>query len=95
MGMRKLITISVPRPLLKKAEQVAREENRTRSELLCEALRLYVDTREARTAAVRERVEALIDEIQSRTRSVPPREIRKIVREAVEAARRRKRRTRA
>ena len=31
MGLRKLITISVPPPLLKRAEQVAREENRTKS----------------------------------------------------------------
>lgn len=93
--MRKLITISVPPPLLKKAEQVAREENRTKSELLREALRFYVDTREARTAAVRERAGALIDEIQTRTRGVPPKEIRKIVREAVEAARRAKRRASA
>lgn len=95
MGMRKLITISVPPPLLRKAEQVAREENRTRSELLREALRFYVDTREARTAATRERAGALIDEIQGRTKGVPSRQIRKIVRDAVEAARRVKRRVTA
>ena len=35
-----------------------------------------------------ERVGALIEEIQNRTKAVPPKEIRKVVREAVEAARR-------
>ena len=63
MSTRKLITISVPPPLLKRAEQVAREENRTKSELLREALRFYVDTREVRKAGLRERVGALIEEI--------------------------------
>jgi predicted transcriptional regulator len=74
------------------AEQIAREENRTKSELLREALRFYVDTREVRRAGIRERVGALIEEIQNRTKAAPPKEIRKVVREAVEAARRVKRR---
>jgi predicted transcriptional regulator len=95
VGTRKLITISVPPPLLKRAEQIAREENRTKSELLREALRFYVDTREVRKAGMRERVGALIDEIQNRTKGVPPKEIRKVIREAVEAARRGKRRATA
>lgn len=95
MGTRKLITISVPPPLLKRAEQIAREENRTKSELLREALRFYVDTREVRKAGIRERVGALIEEIQNRTTTVPPKKIRKVVREAVEAARRVKRRATA
>lgn len=95
MSTRKLITISLPPPLLKRAEQMAREENRTKSELLREALRFYVDTREVRKAGMRERVGALIEEIQNRTKTVPPKEVRKIVREAVEAARRVKRRATA
>ena len=95
MSTRKLITISVPPPLLKRAEQIAREENRTKSELFREALRFYVDTREVRKARIRERVGALIEEIQNRTKAVPPKEIRKVVREAVEAARRVKRRATA
>jgi metal-responsive CopG/Arc/MetJ family transcriptional regulator len=95
VGTRKLITISVPPPLLKRAEQIAREENRTKSELLREALRFYVDAREVRKGGMRERAGALIDEIQSRTKSVPPRQVRKLVREAVEAARRGKRRATA
>ena len=95
MGTRKLITISVPPPLLKRAEQIAREENRTKSELLREALRFYIDAREVRKEGMRERAGALIDRIQSRTKGVPPREVRKLVREAVEAARRGKRRATA
>lgn len=82
MSTRKLITISVPPPLLKRAEQIARAENRTKSELLREALRFYVDTREVRKAAMQARTLALIDEIQNRTKDVPPKEIRKVVREA-------------
>lgn len=95
VATRKLITISVPPPLLKRAEQIAREENRTKSELFREALRFYVDTREVRKAGMRERVGVLIDEIQNRTKGVPPKKIRKVIREAVEAARRGKRRATA
>jgi predicted transcriptional regulator len=91
VGTRKLITISLPPELLKKAEHVAQQENRTKSELLREALRFYIDTNEVRRRAARERLFALIDRVQARTRSVPPREIRKLVREAVEAARRARR----
>jgi predicted transcriptional regulator len=74
---------------------IAGEENRTTSELLREALRFYVDTREVRQAAMRDRVAMLIDDIQGRIEGVPPREIRKVVREAVEAARRGQRRATA
>jgi len=95
MGTRKLITISVPPPLLRRAEQIAREENRTKSELFREALRFYVDTREVRKAGIRERAGALIEKVQTRTKGVPPREIRKVVRQAVEAARRIKHRATA
>lgn len=95
MGTRKLITISVPPPLLRRAEQIAREDNRTKSELLREALRFYVDTREIRKAGIRERAGALIERFQTRTEGVPPKEIRKVVRQAVEAARRMKRRATA
>ncbi len=95
MATRRLITISVPPPLLKKAEQIAREENRTKSELLCEALRFYVETREVRNTAMRERTLTLTDKIQRRTAGVPAREIRKVVGETVEAARRTKRRATA
>lgn len=87
-GTRRLVTISLPPPLLKKAEQVAEEENRSKSELVREALRFYIETREVRKAAVRERLFELIDRVQARTRGVAALEIRKVVREAVRAARR-------
>lgn len=48
MRSTKLITISLSSGLLKKAEKAAREENRTRSELLREALRRYLEEREWR-----------------------------------------------
>ena len=95
IATRKLITISLPPPLLKKAEEVAREENRTKSELVREALRFYVETREVRKQAAREQLFRLIDEVQARTKGVPANEIRKVVREAVEAARRKKQRASA
>ena len=95
MGARKLITISLPPPLLKQAEAVAREEHRTKSELVREALRFYVGNREARKAVMRDRLFAVIDAVQERTKGVPRVEIRKVVREAVAAARRDRRRRRA
>ncbi len=95
MAARRLITISLPPGLLKKAEQVAVQENRSKSELLREALRFYIDTTEVRKKASRERLFDLIDQIQARTRGVEPRMIRQVVREAVEAARRAKRRASA
>ncbi len=88
VGARRLMTISLPPELLKKAEGVAKQENRTKSELVREAIRFYVDTSELRRRVSRDRLFGLIDEVQARTRSVPPQEIRKLVHDAVEAARR-------
>ena len=95
MGTRKLVTISLPPPLLKKAEDLAKEENRTKSELLREALRFYMETKEVRRVAARERLVALLDQVQARTKGVRPGQIRKVVGEAVEAARRGRRRASA
>ena len=95
MGARTLITIALPPPLLRRAERLARRENRTRAELVQEALELYVSTQRVRKRVVRERVGALMRRSQARTRGVSPRQIRRIVREAVEAARRGKRRASA
>lgn len=92
---RKLITISLPFPLFKEAEQMAQEENRTKSELVREALRFYIETKEVRKRVAREQVFEVIDQVQARTKGVPPREIRKLVREAVEAVRLKKHRARA
>ena len=82
-GTRKLITISLPPPLLKKAEAVAEEENRTKSELFREALRFYVETRDVRKAVARDRVSALIGKAQARSRTTPAREIRKLIRQTI------------
>lgn len=95
VGTRKLITISLPPRLLKEAKRIAEQENRTKSELLREALRFYIETSEVRRRATRERLFALIDQAQTRTKGVPPQEIRKVVREAVEAARRTRQRASA
>ena len=48
MRTTKLITISILPDLLKEAEKVAKEENRTRSELIREALRRYLAERQWR-----------------------------------------------
>jgi len=93
--MRKLITISVSSALLKRATQVAQEESKTGSELVREALQLYVDTRGIRGVTSRERLGVLVGKIQGRTKGTPLREVRRMVREAVRAARRTRRRATA
>jgi CopG family transcriptional regulator / antitoxin EndoAI len=80
--------ISLPPPLLKEAERVAAEENRSKSELLRVALRFYIETREVRRVAARDRLFEVIDRIQARTHGVAASRIRKLVREAVAAPRR-------
>ena len=87
MAGRKLITISLPPPLLKKAEALAEKENRTKSELLREALRLYIQTHPQRKRLASESLAGLIDRIQARTKGVPPSRIRGVIREAVGVAR--------
>ncbi len=39
----RIVRMTVPEPLLKEADEVARAEGRTRSELIREAIRRYVD----------------------------------------------------
>lgn len=41
----KVVNISMPEEFFKEAEKLAREENRTRSELYREAIRQYIETR--------------------------------------------------
>jgi metal-responsive CopG/Arc/MetJ family transcriptional regulator len=89
------MTISLPPDLLDKAARVAREENRSRSELVREALRFYVETTAARRQAARERVFEIIDLVQARTARTAPAQVRKVVREAVAAARRTRSRSQA
>jgi len=95
MRTRKLITVSLPPPLLKKAERVAKQENRTKSELVREALRFYVETRDVRRLASRERLFPVIEQAQERAQREPARSVRRLIREAVAAARVKSRRARA
>jgi metal-responsive CopG/Arc/MetJ family transcriptional regulator len=82
-----VVTVSLPAELASRADEVAREESRTRSELLREALRLYIDTREVRRKAVNREVIALIDQVQERTSRETPARVRSLIREAVRAVR--------
>jgi len=45
MGKYKVVNVSMPEEFFKQVEKLAKEENRTRSELYREALRQYVETR--------------------------------------------------
>jgi CopG family transcriptional regulator/antitoxin EndoAI len=46
LRLTKLISISIMPDFLREVEKVAKEENRTRSELIREALRRYIEDRE-------------------------------------------------
>ena len=95
MSTRKLITISVPPALLRRAEAVAKEEHRTKSELLREALRFYVETKAIRRTAVRELLFEVLDRVQARTQGIPRGEVRKAIQQSIEAVRRESRRASA
>lgn len=41
----KVVNVSMPEEFFKQAEKLAKEENRTRSELYREAIRQYIETR--------------------------------------------------
>lgn len=93
MPPRRLITVSLPPPLLKQAEAVAREEHRTKSELVREALRFYVETRAVRKETTRERIVPLLARIDARTRRVSATGIRRVIQDAVAVARKESRRS--
>jgi metal-responsive CopG/Arc/MetJ family transcriptional regulator len=82
-----VITVTLPAELASRADEVAKEESRTRSELLREALRLYIDTRDVRRSAVNQELSALVDRVQGRQRQESPARIRSLVREAIRAVR--------
>jgi metal-responsive CopG/Arc/MetJ family transcriptional regulator len=82
-----VVTVSLPAELASRADAVAKEESRTRSELLREALRLYIDTREVRRRAVNQELSTLVDRVQGRTRQESPARIRSLIREAVRGVR--------
>jgi CopG family transcriptional regulator/antitoxin EndoAI len=76
----KVLTVSLPQEMFKQTEKIAKEENRTRSELFREALRQYIASRErwkeirkwgrqsAKELGVKSEadVERLIDEFRSK-----------------------------
>lgn len=45
LGKYKVVTLSMPEEIYAQADEIAKEEGRTRSELFREAFRQYVDTR--------------------------------------------------
>lgn len=61
MRQSKIVTISIPPRLLREVEKMARKEHRTKSEVVRDALRLYLDLQSDRgfRRAVRERAAAL------------------------------------
>lgn len=95
MPPRKIITISLPPPLLKQAEALAREENRTKSDLVREAVRFYVETRGVRRQTTRGRLGPLVARVHARTKRIPASEIRKAIRDAIKTVRREARRSTA
>jgi metal-responsive CopG/Arc/MetJ family transcriptional regulator len=82
-----LLTVSLPSSLARQVKKVSREEARTKSELLREALRLYIDTREARRAVAREHLGHLVAHIRARNRAVKPGVVRTAIRRAIEESR--------
>jgi len=82
-----VVTVSLPAELAHRADEVAKQESRTRSELLREALRLYIDTREVRRKAVNRELVALVDRVQARTHQESAVRIRSLIRGAVLAVR--------
>lgn len=61
MRQSKVVTVSIPPRLLKQAERLAQKEQRTKSEVVRDALRLYLNLQNDKgfRLAVRERARAL------------------------------------
>ena len=59
---RKVITFSLPPEMAEQVQQVVKEEGRTMSEFLREAIRLYMDEREWLRQERRQRAKARRDE---------------------------------
>jgi len=85
----KLLTISLPPALYVMATRVAKEEGRTKSELLREALREYLLTRDVRQDA-RKRLFATLEGVWARNKDGDAEKVEQVVREAVSAVRRRR-----
>lgn len=61
MRQSKVVTVSIPPRLLREAEKMAKKEQRTKSEVVRDALRLYLDLQSDKgfRSAVRQRATAL------------------------------------
>lgn len=89
----KLITVSLPPELAALAEKVAKEEGRTKSELLREALREYVLTREVRREA-RRRLATALARLTERGAAGESAQMERAVRAAIAAVRKKRAATR-
>lgn len=69
------VMISIPRPILERVDQVAQQEHRSRSELLREAVRLYLQVRTDRRRPIDEpqvqQAVALMDRLAHSDRPAP------------------------
>jgi CopG family transcriptional regulator/antitoxin EndoAI len=85
----KLITVSLPPDLAALAEKVAKEESRTKSELLREAPREYVLTREVRREA-RRNLAALMARLLAGARATDSQVLERAVKKALRGVRSRR-----
>ena len=69
------VNVSFPKPLLKAIDEVAGEESRTRSELLREATRMYIE-RKRRWKAVSAYWRGL-----AKSRGMKPRDVERLIRD--------------
>ena len=65
----KVITFSMPPEMAEEVQRIVREEGRTMSEFLREAIRLYMDEREWLRRERRQRAEARRNQSESRRRN--------------------------
>lgn len=65
MVSRVKVMVSLPEELLAEVDRVAKEEDRNRSELLREAVRLYLEVRKVRKAAAVQDALALQDTVEN------------------------------
>lgn len=87
MSTRKLVTISLSPRLLAEALHAAERERRTKSEFFREAVRFYLENGAAQRKAVREQFFSFVDRAQERTKGASRLRVRRLIREAVQAAR--------
>ncbi|RLC98263.1 MAG: hypothetical protein DRI77_05400 [Chloroflexi bacterium] len=79
------VMISIPQPFLKKVDQAAQEDHRSRSEFFREAVRLYLHVRAAQRRPIDDpqvqQAVALMDQLASQDRPVPDWDVVRAVRD--------------